>query len=108
MKSITKKNVPFFTEGTELFQKGNVFYSRRVGALPIGYFAVDDSLKENEYIKINPTQTNLINATKLSGRTANGFGIGVLMQFLQILTLPFPTQQEIHVKLLLSRFPISI
>ena len=68
---------PFFTEGTELFQKGNIFYSRRVGALPIGYFAVDDSLKENEYIKINPTQTNLINATKLSGRTANGFGIGV-------------------------------
>ena len=25
---------PFFTEGTELFSKGNLFYSRRIGVYP--------------------------------------------------------------------------
>lgn len=68
---------PFFTEGTELFEKGNVFYSRRVGSVPEGYSSVNDSLKEGEYVKDNPANTNLINATKLSGRTNKGLGIGV-------------------------------
>ena len=31
------ENRQFFTEGTELFNKGNLFYSRRVGATPIGF-----------------------------------------------------------------------
>ena len=35
------ENRPFFTEGTELFNKGNLFYSRRVGATPIGFYGVD-------------------------------------------------------------------
>jgi hypothetical protein len=48
------ENRPFFTEGTELFNKGGLFYSRRVGA-----------------------NAPLINATKVSGRTKNGLGIGV-------------------------------
>ncbi len=68
---------PFFTEGTELFQKGNVFYTRRVGATPDGFTSVNDSLGEGEFIKENPANTNLINATKLSGRTNKGLGIGV-------------------------------
>ncbi|MBE0637035.1 MAG: carbohydrate binding family 9 domain-containing protein [Bacteroidales bacterium] len=68
---------PFFTEGTELFEKGNVFYSRRIGSMPEGYSSVNDSLNEGEYIKDNPASTNLINATKISGRTNKGLGIGV-------------------------------
>ncbi len=68
---------PFFTEGTELFEKGNIFYSRRVGSVPEGYSSVSDSLQDGEYITDNPSGTNLINATKLSGRTNKGLGIGV-------------------------------
>ena len=67
----------FFTEGTELFQKGGIFYSRRIGTIPDGYSSVEDSLKEGEFITENPSKTNLINATKLSGRTNKGLGIGV-------------------------------
>lgn len=44
---------PFFTEGTELFDKGYLFYSRRIS-------------------------DNLLNATKITGRTGKKIGIGVL------------------------------
>ena len=46
-------NRAFFTEGAELFNKGNLFYSRRI-------------------------PTKLFNATKISGRTQKGLGIGFL------------------------------
>jgi hypothetical protein len=49
-----QENRPFFTEGTELFNKGGLFYSRRVGA-----------------------NQQLLNATKISGRTKKGLGVGV-------------------------------
>lgn len=68
---------PFFMEGTELFQRGNVFYSRRIGAIPSGYSAVEDSLKINETVDDNPGSTQLINATKFSGKTGKGLGIGL-------------------------------
>lgn len=68
---------PFFTEGTELFEKGDIFYSRRVGSLPDGYSSVEDSLNEGEFVNDNPNKTKLINATKISGRTNKGLGIGV-------------------------------
>ncbi|HEY0039536.1 MAG TPA: DUF5916 domain-containing protein, partial [Flavisolibacter sp.] len=32
-----QENRPFFTEGTELFNKGNLFYSRRIGSTPFGF-----------------------------------------------------------------------
>lgn len=67
----------FFTEGTELFNKGGIFYSRRIGAQPIGYNSVYDSLGTNEKVKENPMQTKLLNATKISGRTNGNLGIGV-------------------------------
>ena len=70
------ENRPFFTEGTELFNKGNLFYSRRIGvdtryrkypsALP-GEIQVQDAEKPK-----------IINATKISGRTQRGLGIGIL------------------------------
>ncbi|MFW6145286.1 MAG: DUF5916 domain-containing protein, partial [bacterium] len=66
----------FFTEGTELFNKAGLFYSRRVGGMPSGYYDVDDKLKTEEKIIENPDEANLINATKISGRNKNGLGLG--------------------------------
>ena len=66
----------FFTEGTELFNRGNIFYSRRIGASP--KFSVDNSLQDNEITEYNPGETQLVNATKISGRTNKGWGLGVL------------------------------
>ncbi len=68
---------PFFTEGTELFDKGNVFYSRRIGSRPSGYNSVEESLKTNETVDKNPDESQLYNATKISGKTKSGLGIGV-------------------------------
>jgi hypothetical protein len=68
---------PFFTEGTELFNKGGLFYSRRVGGLPINYAATYKQLQPGERVLRNPSQTQLLNATKLSGRTAKKLGIGL-------------------------------
>ena len=68
----------FFTEGSELFAKGNLFYSRRIGNTPADYDAIYDEIGEDEVVTKNPNETRLINATKLSGRTNFGLGIGVL------------------------------
>ncbi len=68
----------FFTEGTELFSKGEIFYSRRIGGLPSGFSAATKSLTDHEIIKKNPSQQQLFNATKISGRTKHNLGIGFL------------------------------
>ncbi|MGC4101901.1 DUF5916 domain-containing protein [Ferruginibacter sp.] len=70
---------PFFTEGTELFNKAGLFYSRRIGAAPGGSSAV---LKKygadpNYVIDKNPGITRLYNATKISGRTKDNLGVGI-------------------------------
>ena len=69
---------PFFTEGTELFNKGDLFYSRRIGGAPIHQYDVYNRLDSNETVIKNPTEAKLINATKISGRTQRGLGIGFL------------------------------
>ena len=66
----------FFTEGVELFSRGNVFYSRRVGSAPMGYDSIAENYPPDDIIE-NPEQTRLINATKFSGRTSKGTGIGI-------------------------------
>lgn len=71
------ENRPFFTEGTELFSKGGLFYSRRVGGTPMNYDEPYNELRPGEYVKSDPSTTQLINATKLSGRTKGNLGIGV-------------------------------
>lgn len=71
------ENRSFFTEGTELFGKGNLFYSRRIGGTPLHYWDAYDGLASNESVVKNPSETKLINATKISGRTSKGLGIGV-------------------------------
>ncbi|MGV6860852.1 MAG: DUF5916 domain-containing protein [Putridiphycobacter sp.] len=64
----------FFTEGVELFNKGDLFYSRRVGSPYINY---DYQTQANEVFFSQSTTPSLLNASKLSGRTKKGLGIGV-------------------------------
>ncbi|QHT67173.1 carbohydrate binding family 9 domain-containing protein [Rhodocytophaga rosea] len=71
------ENRQFFTEGTELFNKGGFFYSRRVGGTPLKYGDVEGQLQEGEEIVENPTTSRLVNASKISGRTKGGLGIGI-------------------------------
>lgn len=73
------ENRPFFTEGTNLFNIGGLFYSRRIGGSPIvSKEEVESGLNSNENITEYPNTVNLINAVKLSGRTKDGLGIGFL------------------------------
>ncbi|MFV8282319.1 DUF5916 domain-containing protein [Christiangramia marina] len=76
-EQIFGENRAFFTEGTELFNKGNLFYSRRVGSTPIGFNTAQTSRLDSEEIIENPSRTDLLNALKVSGRTDRGLGIGV-------------------------------
>jgi hypothetical protein len=69
---------PFFQESSELFQKGGLFYSRRIGRRPGGYYDAYYQTTGTEKIIQNPDQAKLLNATKISGRTANGLGIGIM------------------------------
>lgn len=63
----------FFKEGIELFTKGDLFFSRRVGNAPTG----NVELGQNETEVNRPDKVDLINAAKVSGRLKNGLGIGV-------------------------------
>ena len=90
------ENRAFFTEGTELFNKGNLFYSRRVGSTPVHFGEVQDTVNlpnhihaDERFLK-NPQESKLINATKVSGRTKNGLGIG----FFNALTKPMYAEVE--------------
>ncbi len=72
------ENRPFFTEGTELFNKAGIFYSRRVGSIPGGYYDALQMASDSGYtVEKNPALTQLYNATKFSGRTKHNLGIGV-------------------------------
>lgn len=62
----------FFTEGVDLFNKGDLFFSRRIGGAPRGSI----STNEDEEIDYMPDNVKVINAVKLSGRTKKGWGIG--------------------------------
>jgi hypothetical protein len=57
------ENRPFFTEGVELFSKGRIFYSRRIGQVR-GY-GFDDNLIEGEEVIESPLTNQLINATNV-------------------------------------------
>lgn len=70
------ENRAFFTEGIELFNKGNLFYSRRIGLEST--YKNWASPQPNETVEEDPAQAKIINATKISGRTQKGLGIGVL------------------------------
>ncbi|MBP6183030.1 DUF5916 domain-containing protein [Flavobacterium sp.] len=68
------ENRAFFTEATDLFSKGNLFYSRRIGGAP----TTEPTTEVNEVVTEYPSSTDLLNAVKVSGRTEKGLGIGFL------------------------------
>ncbi len=73
------ENRPFFTEGTELFSKGNLFYARRIGIDPVLLHSPAEYINGGNEVAVKTfAQSKLINATKISGRTQKGLGIGVL------------------------------
>jgi len=80
-ESFFQEKRPFFVEGSDIFNfplvgngsRTNLFYSRRVGRRPHYY----PDLYDNEYADI-PEFTRIIGAFKLSGKTKNGWSIGVM------------------------------
>ena len=69
------ENRQFFTEGTELFNKGDLFYSKRIGSIP--KYANYSALHADDKIIKDQSEAKVLNATKVSGRTAKGLGIGI-------------------------------
>ena len=59
----------FFTEGVDLFSKGNLFFSRRVGGRPSG----NVDIANNEEFIDYPNEVKVLNAVKISGRNKKGF-----------------------------------
>ena len=70
---------PFFVENKNIFDyefangQDNLFYSRRIGRAPHGY----PSLSANEYANV-PNNTTILGAAKFSGKTQNGWSLGIL------------------------------
>ena len=70
---------PFFVENKNIFDyrftrgRSNLFYSRRIGAIPHGRVNLD----EGEYANI-PQNTSILGAAKFSGKTQKGWSFGVL------------------------------
>ncbi len=71
-----RENRAFFTEGVDLFNKGDLFFSRRIGQRPTG--ASNLNLADNEQVTNNPEIAKLLNAVKITGRTEKGLGIALL------------------------------
>ncbi len=69
---------PFFQEGVDLFNRGDLFYSRRIGGTPIQNNQNLFNLDATERVINNPSNTRLINVAKISGRNKKGLGIGVM------------------------------
>jgi hypothetical protein len=76
---------PFFVEGTDIFRFGNLlsyisqgtpsfFYSRRIGRAPQLNPGLDPEVRFHD----TPPSTTILGAVKLSGRTRNGWSLGVL------------------------------
>jgi hypothetical protein len=68
---------PFFLEGKNIFSydfdNSSIFYSRRIGHSP----SYTPTLSDNQYMDY-PDKTTIISAIKVSGKTADGFSIGIL------------------------------
>lgn len=70
---------PFFVENKNIFDyrfadnPDNLFYSRRIGRSPQGRV----NISNNEYLD-RPTNTTILGAAKFSGKTKNGWSLGIL------------------------------
>jgi len=81
-ESYFEERRPFFVEGASIFDFGrggsiriggsNFFYSRRIGRSPQG-----SAQARGGYVDA-PTNSTIIGAAKLSGRTAGGWSVGLL------------------------------
>lgn len=69
------ENRAFFTEGIDLFRKGGIFFTRRIGGAPSGSVG---ELRNTEIASPFPNQVNLLNSVKISGRTKENLGVGFL------------------------------
>lgn len=72
-ESFFEEKRPFFLEGFQTFQtpaSDAAFYSRRIGRAPRGE-------AEGEFVEI-PNSSTILTAGKLTGRTANGWSLGIL------------------------------
>ncbi|MGI9531777.1 DUF5916 domain-containing protein [Lutimonas sp.] len=67
----------FFIEGADLLEKGNLFFSRRIGSAPVGRNDIYDDYTDDEIIN-NPDEVKVLNAVKVTGRSQKGLGIAVL------------------------------
>ncbi|NQY10339.1 MAG: carbohydrate binding family 9 domain-containing protein [Flavobacteriales bacterium] len=66
---------PFFTEGNELFNKAKMmFYSRRIGGSVLQVYDAEDG----ETVKETYSDSQILNVSKITGRTKNGLGIGII------------------------------
>ncbi len=73
------ENRPFFTEGVELFNRQGLLYTRRIGARPTKFYAIEDTYGDTSKFAINknPSISRLYNAFKISGRNNKKLGIGI-------------------------------
>lgn len=71
------ENRPFFLEGMDLFGIGDIFYTRRIGDNTLYGYRADSLQAEGNKITSAPNLAQLVNATKVSGRTKSGLGVGV-------------------------------
>jgi len=69
---------PFFQEGVDLFNLGDLFYSRRIGGVPSNYNQPFNEADSTEVVIENPNNSRLVNVAKVSGRNKNGLGIGIM------------------------------
>lgn len=70
-----QENRPFFTEGTELFNQNDLFYSRRIGQ---SFRNSGGLARDGESVTQSAENPQLLNAFKITGRTSNGVGVGFL------------------------------
>ncbi len=86
-ESFFEEKRPFFIEGRNIlnfqvtpgnngFSRDNLFYSRRIGRSPQHWPDTDD-YEEDAYVN-GPTNTTILGAFKLTGKTRSGVSIGVL------------------------------
>jgi Domain of unknown function (DUF5916)/Carbohydrate family 9 binding domain-like len=74
------ENRPFFTENVDIFNRGSLFYSRRIGGKPIDYDAPKKQVAGDVTRNLisNPERSSILNTLKISGRDKRGLGFGIL------------------------------
>ncbi|HOW30693.1 MAG TPA: DUF5916 domain-containing protein [Bacteroidales bacterium] len=77
-ETVYSEQRPFFREAVDLFNKGDIFYSRRIGKTPAYFYNATDMAGEGYELTRNPVQQHLLNAFKVSGRGKKGLALGFL------------------------------